>query len=203
MPNLVGVVSGRYHIMEQVGEGGMATVYKAFDAKLERYVALKIIRTDIGQGTDTLQRFRREARALAQLTHPNIVHIKDYGEQSGVPYLVMDYLPGGTLKQKLGHPMPYDEAARLLAPIARALEYAHQQKIVHRDVKPANILLTEFGRPHAHGFRPRQNPRGKQTAHPTDSHWRGVGYARLHGARTMVWQGRSPHRRLCAGNRVL
>ena len=125
----------------------MATVYKAFDAKLERHVALKIIRTDIGQGTDMLKRFEREAKALAQLTHPNIVHIDDYGDQNGMPYVVMDYLPGGTLKQKLGHPMPYDEAARLLAPIARALEYAHQQKIVHRDVKPANILLTESGAP--------------------------------------------------------
>jgi len=148
MPNLVGQDLGRYHITEQLGEGGMATVYKAFDARLERNVALKIIRADMGDdGGDMLKRFEREAKALAQLTHPNIVHIDDYGEQGGMPYVVMDYLPGGTLKQKLGRPMPYDEAARLLAPIARALEYAHQQKIIHRDVKPANILLTQSGAP--------------------------------------------------------
>ena len=149
MPNLVGQDLGRYHITEQLGEGGMATVYKAFDARLERNVALKIIRTDVsgGEGGDMLKRFEREAKALAQLTHPNIVHIDDYGEQAGMPYVVMDYLPGGTLKQKLGRPMPYDEAARWLAPIARALEYAHQQKIIHRDVKPANILLTQSGAP--------------------------------------------------------
>ena len=147
MPNLVGKDLGRYHIIERLGEGGMATVYKAYDTRLERHVAVKIIRSDVGQGDEMLKRFEREAKALAQLTHPNIVHINDYGEQGGVPYVVMDFLPGGTLKQKLGQPMPFAEAARLLAPIARALEYAHQQKIVHRDVKPANILLTQSSAP--------------------------------------------------------
>ena len=147
MQDLIGKSLGRYHILERLGEGGMATVFKAFDTRLERHVAVKIIRADVGLGEEMLKRFEREAKALAQLTHPNIVHINDYGEQGGTPYVVMDFLPGGTLKHKLGQPMPFAEAARLLAPIARALEYAHQQKIIHRDVKPANILLTQSGAP--------------------------------------------------------
>ena len=150
MPNLIGQSLGRYHILEQLGEGGMATVYKAFDTRLERDVAVKVIRVDQFAPAvleRILKRFEREAKALARLTHPNIVHINDYGEQDGIPYLVMDYLPGGTLKQRLGKPIPWQEAARLLIPVAEALEYAHEHGIVHRDVKPSNILLTEKGQP--------------------------------------------------------
>jgi formylglycine-generating enzyme required for sulfatase activity len=94
-----------------------------------------------------LKRFEREAKALAQLSHPNIVHVHDYGEYEGAPYLVMEYLPGGVLKSKLGTAMPWREAVRLLLPIAQALAYAHEHNIVHRDVKPSNILLTEKGQP--------------------------------------------------------
>ncbi len=128
----------------------MATVYKAFDTRLERDVAVKIIR--VGQfGQDViehiLKRFEREAKALARLTHPNIVHVNDFGEHEGVPYLVMDYLSGGTLKEHMRLPMPWQAATRLLIPVASALDYAHQNKIIHRDVKPANILLTASGQP--------------------------------------------------------
>ena len=147
MTNLIGQSLGRYHILEQLGEGGMATVYKAFDTRLERNVAVKVILPQKQQSEKFLKRFEREAKALAQLSHPNIVKVLDYGEHEGMPYLVMEYLPGGTLKQKLGQPIPWQEAARSLAPITRALEYAHQQKIVHRDVKPSNILLTQSGEP--------------------------------------------------------
>ena len=145
MSNLIGQSLGRYHILEQLGEGGMATVYKAFDTRLERNVAVKVILPQKQQTEKFLKRFEREARALAQLTHPNIVGIIDYGEHEGMPYLVMEYLPSGTLKHRLGKPIPYQEAARMLAPIARALAYAHEQKIIHRDVKPANILITHSG----------------------------------------------------------
>jgi serine/threonine protein kinase len=147
MSNLIGQSFGRYHILEQLGEGGMAVVYKAFDTRLERNVAIKVILPSREQNEKFLKRFEREARALAQQSHPNIVKVLDYGDHDGVPYLVMEYIPGGTLKQKLGKPIAWQEAARLLAPIARALEYAHQQKIIHRDVKPANILLTQSGEP--------------------------------------------------------
>jgi basic membrane protein A and related proteins len=137
---------GRYHLVEQLGRGGMATVFKAFDTRLQRDVAIKFIRSELfGAGTaadEMLKRFEREAMALAQLDHPAIVKIFDYGEFEQSPYLVMQYIPGGTLKQKTGSPLPYAEAAALVAPIARALEYAHEENIIHRDVKPANILLT-------------------------------------------------------------
>lgn len=150
MVDLVGADIGRYHILEQVGEGGMAIVFKAFDTRLETEVAIKFIRTEkltletIGK---SLKRFEREAKALAQLTHPNIVRVIDYGEYEGKPYLVMPYLKGGTLKQSMGKPFPYRQAANLLVPIAHALDYAHQHNILHRDVKPSNILLTDTGQP--------------------------------------------------------
>ena len=150
MSNLIGQSLGRYHILEQLGEGGMATVYKAYDTRLERDVAVKIIRTEkltFETMSKTLKRFEREAKALAKLTHPNIVPISDYGEHEGKPYLVMPYLPGGTLKGRLGKPIPWEESVRLLIPIARALHYAHQQGIIHRDVKPSNILITQSGEP--------------------------------------------------------
>lgn len=150
MQDLTGRDIGRYHIVERLGEGGMATVYKAFDNRLERYVAIKIIRTDMFAPNvleEVLKRFEREAKSLARLAHPHIVKVHDYGDFEGMPYLIMEYLPGGTLKRFTGKPVPYAEASRLLAPIARALEYAHQQNIMHRDIKPANILITQSGQP--------------------------------------------------------
>jgi tRNA A-37 threonylcarbamoyl transferase component Bud32 len=149
MENLIGKDLGRYHVIEPLGQGGMASVFKAYDTNLERFVAIKIIRSDIAGGVDSefLKRFQREAKSLAQLDHPYILKVLDYGEEGGVPYLVMPYLQGGTLKEKMGQPMPSEEAAALLAPIARALEYAHQQNIIHRDVKPANILISKSGAP--------------------------------------------------------
>jgi serine/threonine protein kinase len=150
MTNLTGLSLGRYHILEQLGEGGMATVYKAYDSRLERDVAVKIIRRGAFPEEHLdhiLKRFEREAKALARLTHPNIVGVIDYGDHENAPYLVMPYLPGGTLKQRLGKPMPWQEAVRILLPIAQALEYAHEHNIIHRDIKPSNILLTEKGQP--------------------------------------------------------
>jgi WD40 repeat protein/serine/threonine protein kinase len=150
MTNLIGQSLGRYHILEQLGEGGMATVYKAYDTRLERDVAIKIIRRGAfppNQLERILKRFEREAKALAKLSHPNIVGVIDYGEYEDAPYLVMEYLPGGTLKQRIGKPIPWQEAIRLLIPVAQALEYAHEQNIIHRDVKPSNILLTVKGQP--------------------------------------------------------
>ena len=147
MAQLVGRSIGRYHIVEQLGEGGMAQVYKAFDNRLERYVAVKVILPSQEQSEMFLKRFEREAKSLAQFTHSNIVRVLDYGDQDGMPYLIMEYIAGGTLKQRMGKPMPYHEAARLLVPIAQALHAAHQRGIFHRDVKPANILLNEDGQP--------------------------------------------------------
>jgi serine/threonine protein kinase len=148
MDTLIGKSIGRYQVIDKLGEGGMATVYKAYDTRLERYVALKVIRAAEQQSETYRIRFEREAKALAQLNHPNIVPVLDYGEYEGMVYFVMVFLSGGTLKQKMtGRAMSGQEAARLLAPIAHALEYAHQHKIIHRDIKPANILFGEAGQP--------------------------------------------------------
>ncbi len=150
MPISAGQSIGRYHLIEPMGDGGMALVFKARDTLLERYVALKVIRTDLFSGSDMdqmLERFTREAKWLAALAHPNIVKIFDFGSFEGSPYLVEELLPGGTLKTRLGKPLPYRQAAALLAPVARALAYAHGRGIIHRDVKPANILFSETGEP--------------------------------------------------------
>lgn len=139
---------GRYQVVKLLGKGGMAMVYQARDPRLDRDVAVKVILPDQQKDVSFLRRFEREARVLAQLTHPNIVPITDYGEQDGLPYLVMPYLPGGSLKESLAgltNPTPAAEAARILAPIARALHAAHQEGIIHRDIKPSNMLLTRTG----------------------------------------------------------
>jgi serine/threonine protein kinase len=150
MTNLLGQSIGRYHILDQLGEGGMAIVYKAYDTRLDRDVAVKFIRRGAFPPDfldHMLKRFEREAKSLAKLSHPHIVGVIDYGEHEGSPYLVMEYLPGGTLKQSVGKPIPWQEAARILLPIAQALEYAHEHNLVHRDIKPSNILLTDKGQP--------------------------------------------------------
>ena len=128
----------------------MAVVYKAYDTRLEREVAVKVIRTErltLENTPKALKRFEREAKSLGKLTHPNIVPVSDYGEYEGKPYLVMPYLSGGTLKARIGKPMPWQDAVRILISIAKALGYAHEHDIIHRDIKPANILITEKGEP--------------------------------------------------------
>lgn len=136
---------GRYEIEREIGRGGMAIVYKARDPHLDRDVAIKLIR----RGNFTLdqletlpERFKREARALARLNHPNIVQVYDYGYYEDMPYLVMEYIEGVTLKE-VRKPLKVTAAARLLRPIAEALDYVHSQGLLHRDVKPSNIMITQ------------------------------------------------------------
>jgi len=147
---LIGREIDRYKILSLIGMGGMATVYKAFDTRLERDVAIKVIRREAFTSEDMdmlLKRFEREAKSLAGLSHPNIVGVMDFGEFEGSPYLVMEYVPGGTLKNWLGEPIPWRGAIQMVLPIARALEYVHARGIINRDVKPSNILMTESGQP--------------------------------------------------------
>ena len=147
---MIGRKLGRYQILELLGAGGMATVYKADDTRLERQVAIKVIRREVFSPDEMemiLKRFEREAKSVAGLSHPNIVGVIDYGKFEGAPYLVMEYLPGGTLKERLGRPVPWRDAIQLILPIARALEYVHARNIINRDVKPSNILMTENGEP--------------------------------------------------------
>lgn len=145
MEDLVGKTIDRYKITGEIGRGGMAVVYRAIDTTLDRNVAIKIIIPEYANREKLLKRFSREAKTLAKLSHSNLVKILDYGEYEGSPYVVMEFIPGGTLSSRLGKPINYADAASILAPVARALNYAHQQKVVHRDVKPANILINESG----------------------------------------------------------
>ncbi len=142
----VGENVGPYRILEQLGQGGMATVYKAYHAALDRYVALKALHPAFGEDPNFEARFQREARLVAKLEHPNIVPIYDYAEHEGRPYLVMKFIEGETLKARLNRgPLTSDEISRVVEAVGSALAYAHQQGILHRDIKPSNVLLSHDG----------------------------------------------------------
>jgi eukaryotic-like serine/threonine-protein kinase len=149
MATVIGTrLSGRYRIENEIGSGGMSTVYCAFDETLERQVALKIMHSDISSDEAALERFRREARTVAQLSHPHVVMVIDAGEDQGHPYIVFEHVRGETLKNKIRRegPLPIAEAVAYAIEIGRALEVAHERGLVHRDVKPQNVLLDDEGR---------------------------------------------------------
>jgi WD40 repeat protein len=135
-----------YEILAEVGRGGMGVVYKAWQIKLKRPVALKMILSGRYAGPKERQRFRTEAVAVARLQHPNIVQIYDVGEHDGRPFLALEFVAGGSLAQRLRRePLPVREAAELVEALARAVHYAHEHGVIHRDLKPANILLASGG----------------------------------------------------------
>ncbi len=145
------LLSNRYRLDAQVGTGGMSTVYRAFDTVLERQVAIKLMHREIAGDSDQLERFRREARAVAQLNHPHVVGVIDAGEEGDpehpTPYIVFEYVEGETLKQRIRRNgrLPISEAIAYSIEVARALGAAHERHIVHRDVKPQNVLVDEEG----------------------------------------------------------
>jgi len=155
MQQYIGMRLGSYQIIEQIGQGGMATVFKAYQPSMDRYVAIKILPSHFTQDKSFVGRFTQEARTLARLEHPHILPVHDYGEQEGITYLVMRCIEAGTLKDLIRGegPMELEETARLLGQVGRALDYAHSQGVVHRDIKPSNVLidpqgntfLTDFG----------------------------------------------------------
>ena len=148
MATLVGtLLNGRYRLDARIGAGGMSTVYLGFDQTLEREVAVKVMHREISEDSDQLERFRREARAVAQLSHPHIVTVIDAGEDDNRPYIVFAYVNGETLKQRIERceRLPISEAVAYAIEIARALGFAHQRHIVHRDVKPQNVLIDPEG----------------------------------------------------------
>jgi eukaryotic-like serine/threonine-protein kinase len=138
------VIAGRYRLLEPLGYGAMSSVWLAEDTELQRRVAVKVL----GPTADRA-RFEREARAAAALSHPNICQLYDYGEEDGKPYMVLEYLSGGTLEERLrgGKPLPDDDATRIAAEIAAGLAHAHARGLVHRDLKPANVLFDAEERP--------------------------------------------------------
>ncbi|GIV95885.1 MAG: hypothetical protein KatS3mg057_0542 [Herpetosiphonaceae bacterium] len=144
MEDLVGRKLGKYELLQRLGEGGMGAVYRSFHPQLNRPVAIKILPPVVGQDSSFRVRFQREGQTMASLNHPNIIRVYDVDEQDGLYYMVMDYVEGGSLAQRLesGTPMGLYWACDLVARVAEALHYAHRKGIVHRDIKPANILLT-------------------------------------------------------------
>jgi serine/threonine protein kinase len=136
------VIDGRYRLEERIAVGGMAEVWAAQDLDLERRVAVKLL-----HGTADPERFAREARAAAGLSHPAICRLYDYGEADGRPYMVLEYLAGGTLEERLAaaEPLPDDDAERIAREIASGLAHAHERGLVHRDIKPGNVLFDEEG----------------------------------------------------------
>jgi serine/threonine protein kinase len=149
-----GQMLGAYRIINQVGQGGMATVYKAYQASMDRNVAVKVLPRQLAESPEFAARFQQEARTIARLEHPHILPVFDYGESDGVTYFVMRYLEAGTLKDKMHEgPLSYAEIDNLFTQLAGALGYAHSHGVIHRDLKPANALvdgqdnlfLTDFG----------------------------------------------------------
>src|SRR5262249_10219809 len=139
---------GRFEVLDTVGQGAFGTVYKARDPELDRVVAVKVPRAGNLAGPEELDRFLREARSVAQLRHPAIVAVHEVGQVEGVPYLVSDCVEGVTLSDLLSARRPsFREAAELVAAVADALDFAHQHGVVHRDVKPSNVMVGKDGRP--------------------------------------------------------
>src|SRR5262245_40195272 len=148
-----GRLLGRFTLLDALGQGAFGTVYRARDPELDRTVALKVPRAGNLSGQAELDRFLREARSAAQLRHPSIVTVHDVGQADGVPYLVSDFVQGVTLTDLLSARRPGSrEAAELVAAVADALQYAHERGVVHRDVKPSNIMIGDDGTPFVMDF---------------------------------------------------
>ena len=200
MTEIGSVLGGRYRLDGLLGQGGMATIYRARDQQLNRDVAVKLLRPEYGRDPDFLARFRQEAQAVASLNHPNIVGVYDFGQDpDGGPFIVMEAVDGEDLASILRRtgPLPPRQAARIAAEVAHALTAAHARGIIHRDIKPGNILLSEDGRVKVtdfgiaraiseaqmtlpgttlgsvHYFSPEQ-ARGEQTNEPSDQYSLGI-----------------------------
>jgi tetratricopeptide (TPR) repeat protein/predicted Ser/Thr protein kinase len=146
VPDFIGKTLGPYRVVEQIGLGGMATVYKAYQPSMDRYVALKVLSTHLAQDATFGKRFQQEAKVIAKLEHLHILPVYDHGEEDGYLYLVMRFIEAGTLKDRLEKgPLSLDETCRIVNQVGSALEYAHQLGVVHRDIKPSNVLVTPQG----------------------------------------------------------
>ncbi len=143
MSELIGKSIDQYQIIEQIGEGGMATIFLARQSAIDRDVAIKVLSPQLAKDANFVKRFIHEAKAIAALEHPHILPVHDFGTKGDLNYLVMRYVKGGTLSDLMGNPMPYRQMVNIVRNVARALDYAHKQGVVHRDIKPSNILVDE------------------------------------------------------------
>jgi hypothetical protein len=143
MDDLTGRTLGQYQIVQRLGEGGMATVYKALQPSLNRYVAIKVLPPDLARQPDFAARFTREAHAVAQLQHPHILSVHDFGREGDLSYIVMQYVEAGTLQRHMRQPMNLETIAKIIEQLADALDYAHRRGVIHRDIKPTNVLMEE------------------------------------------------------------
>lgn len=147
MSFVIGESVGPYHIQEQLGQGGMATVYKAYHPALDRYVAIKVMDAVLSKERDFIERFRREARVIARLDNSHIVPVYDFDEHNGQPYIVLKFIDGQTLRDRMkASPLSKPEILKIVSSIGDGLQYAHNRGVLHRDTKPSNVLIASDGK---------------------------------------------------------
>ena len=147
MTVIEGLTLGPYRVLERIGRGGMATVYRAYHPGLDRHVAIKVLPEFFAEDENYRERFQQEARSVARLKHPAILDVFDFGQENGITYLVLELIEGGTLADRVGSPIDLEEAVRVLGQVAEGLDHAHSHGVLHRDIKPSNILIRKDGSP--------------------------------------------------------
>src|SRR5688572_7231371 len=151
---MIGQRIDQYGMVEELGKGGMAAVYRAYDTRLDRFVAIKVIHASLASDTTGVERFKREAQLISKLAHPHLIPVFDFSAEHDPPYIVMRYLEGGTLEQALRERtrLPLSEIAHLMRQICAALDYAHCEGVIHRDIKPGNVLIDRDGNAYLSDF---------------------------------------------------
>jgi serine/threonine-protein kinase len=198
MPSLVGqTLCNRYRVDDQIGRGGMAEVYKVWDKDRTTYLALKLLREDLAQDRVFLRRFKREAQTLAKLQHPNIVRFYGLEQDDMLAFMLMDFVEGTSLRAEIfqldGEPMATERIVEIMRPVCSALNYAHNQGMVHCDAKPGNIMIDSSGKVLVTDFGiARMTDSATATMVLRYLYHGGHAHTRLHGTRAGSWPGSHP-----------